>query len=155
MLFFIEWIIWIWKTYHFKQTKHIIQTSLFGVPAADDGLNPVVRIVINNIVSKRFGLTKAEVSGLTIEEKARLIKSTFSEAEIKRLLEEEVNRFFAPFKSLLHLFFPALAECEKKVGNIDDTVEFYFNLIFFSVGGSYFPISHFSIQIYYYSSSHS
>lgn len=88
--------------------------SLFGVPAADDGLNPVVRIVINNIVSKRFGLTKAEVSGLTIEEKARLIKSTFSEAEIKRLLEEEVNRFFAPFKSLLHLFFPALAECEKK-----------------------------------------
>jgi hypothetical protein len=110
--------------------------SLFGVPAAADGLNPVVRIVINNIVSKRFGLTKAEVSGLTIEEKSRLLKSTFSEAEIKRLLEEEVNRFFAPFKSLLHLCFPALAEFEKDIAHIDDTVDFYFNLIFFPAAGS-------------------
>jgi len=111
--------------------------SLYDVPAAAaDELNPVVRTVINNIVSKRFNLTKAEVSGLTIEEKARLLKSTFSEAEIKRLLEEEVNRFFAPSKSLLHLCFPALAECEEKLANIDATVDFYFNLIFFSVAGS-------------------
>jgi len=112
------------------------EICLYDVPAADDGLNPVVRTVINNIVSKRFDLKKAEVSGLTIEEKTRLLKSTFSEAEIKRLLEEEVNRFFAPFKSLLHLCFPALAECEEKLANIDATVDFYFNLIFFPAAGS-------------------
>jgi len=117
--------------------------SLFG-----GEIHPVARILVNNIVSKRFGLTKAEASGMTIEEKARLLKSTFSEAYIKHLLEEEaeeeVNRFLAPLKSLLHLCFPALAECdaecEERLARTDAAIEFYFNLIFFSgVAGSYFP----------------
>jgi len=58
--------------------------------------------------------------------------------------EEEVNRFLAPFKALLHLCFPALAECdaecEEQLARTDAAIEFYFNLIFFSgVAGSYFP----------------